>query len=119
MSGLNQTNNFQNSKNETGQNFEGANIVNQKNSFILNINYQLLRKWFLFFFVHSAMSAFLFFVMHATTNTPLYLSIYFEVFFGLIFFGYIPLMFTVGVILFIVLIVIKMFKLIFNVKKRL
>ena len=94
-------------------------IDKQENYFILNINYILLRKWFLFFFVYSALISLLVFGMHATANTPIHLSVYFYQFFHWIFLGALPLVFTVGVILFIVLIVIKMFKLIFNVKKRL
>jgi hypothetical protein len=35
MSIINQTNNFQNSKNETSQDFKGANIENQKNYFLV------------------------------------------------------------------------------------
>lgn len=89
-------------------------IEKQNNQFILNINPVIVHKLFLFFFVHIGLTSILFFVQHSITNTPLSLYNYFDLFFKLILFGYIPLMFIVGLILFIILILFKVFKFIFK-----
>lgn len=79
------------------------------------INKKLLSKFFMLLFVHAALTSLLVYV----SDKPRNLSVYFELFFTLIVYGYLPLVFILIVVLLPIFnIQIKIEKLIKNWLKR-